>query len=104
LGTTVRNHNPIREEIKKIFNSDSVCYHSVQKLLSSCLQPRNIKIRIYKTVLPVVQHGCEIWREGGREEHRLRVFEYRLLRRIFGLKRDEVTGGWSFITGTLHQV
>jgi hypothetical protein len=42
----------------------------------------------------VVLYGCETWSLTLREEHRLRVSEYRVLRRIFGLKRDEVTGGW----------
>jgi hypothetical protein len=61
--------------------------------LSSRLLPKNIKIRIYKTiVLPVVLYGCETWSLTLREEHRLRVFENRVLRRIFGPKRDEVTG------------
>jgi hypothetical protein len=56
-------------------------------------------IRIYKTVmLPVVLYGCEIWSLTLRDEHRLRVFENRVLRWIFGPKRDEVTGGW----GELH--
>jgi hypothetical protein len=59
------------------------------------LLSKNIKIRIYKTViLPVVLYGCETWPLTLREEHRLRVFENRVLRRIFGPKRDEVTGGW----------
>jgi hypothetical protein len=53
------------------------------------------KIRIYKTIiLPVVLYGCETWSLTVREEDRLRVFENRVLRRIFGPKRDEVTGGW----------
>jgi hypothetical protein len=53
------------------------------------------KIRIYKTIiLPVVLYGCETWSLTLREEHRLRVFENRVLRRIFGPKRDEVTGEW----------
>jgi hypothetical protein len=56
---------------------------------------RNVKIKIYKTIiLPVVLYGCESWSLTLREEHRLRVFENRVLRRIFGPKRDEVTGGW----------
>jgi hypothetical protein len=51
--------------------------------------------RVYKTIiLPVVLYGCETWSLSLREEHRLRVFENRVLRRIFGLKRDEVTGEW----------
>jgi hypothetical protein len=63
--------------------------------LSSRLLSKNIKIRIYKTtILPAVLYGCETWSPTLREEHRLRVFENRVLRRIFGPKRDEVTGGW----------
>jgi hypothetical protein len=44
--------------------------------------------------LPLVQHGCETWSLILEEEHRLRVFENRALRRIFGARRDEMTGGW----------
>jgi hypothetical protein len=63
--------------------------------LSSRLQSRNVKVKIYKTIiLPVVLYGCETWSLTLREEHRLRVFENRVLRRIFGPKRDEVTGEW----------
>jgi hypothetical protein len=54
-----------------------------------------VKIKIYKTImLPVVLYGCEALSLTLREEHRLRVFENRVLRRIFGPKRDETTGGW----------
>jgi hypothetical protein len=54
-----------------------------------------VKIKIYKTIiLPVVFYGCETWFFTLREEHRLRVFENRVLRRIFRPKRNEVTGGW----------
>jgi hypothetical protein len=54
-----------------------------------------VKIKIYKTIiLPVVLYGCETWSLTLREEHRLRVFENRVLRRMFGKKRDEVTGEW----------
>jgi hypothetical protein len=45
-------------------------------------------------ILPVVLYGCETWSLTLREEHRLRVFECRVLRRLFGPKRDEVTGEW----------
>jgi hypothetical protein len=52
-------------------------------------------IKIYNTIiLPVVLHRCETWSPTLRKEHRLRVFENRVLRRIFGPKRDEMTGGW----------
>jgi hypothetical protein len=54
-----------------------------------------VKVRIYKTIiLPVVLHGCETWSLTVREEHKLRVFENRVLRRIFGPKRNGATGGW----------
>jgi hypothetical protein len=75
--------------------SGNACYHSVQNLLSSHLLSKNLKIRIYKTIiLPVVLYGCETWSLTLREEHRLRVFENRMLRRIFGPKREEVMGEW----------
>jgi hypothetical protein len=95
LGTTVTNQNLIQEEIKRRLNSGNACYHSVQNLLSSRLLSKNIKIRVYKTIiLPVVLNGCETWSLTLREEHRLRVLENRALRGIFGPKRDEVIGGW----------
>jgi hypothetical protein len=60
------------------------------KILSSHLISKNLKIKIYKTViLPVVLYGCETWPVTLREEHRLRVFENRVLRRMFGPKREE---------------
>jgi hypothetical protein len=63
--------------------------------LSSHLLSKNLKIRIYKTIiLPVVLYGYETWSLALREEHGLRVFENRVLRRIFGPKRDEATGEW----------
>jgi hypothetical protein len=65
----------------------------VKDLLSSSLLFKNTKIKIYRTIiLPVVLYGCETWSLTLREEHRLRVFENRVLRRIFGPKRDVVTG------------
>jgi hypothetical protein len=74
-------------------NAVSACnayYHSAQSLSSSRLLSENIRIRIYKTIiLPVVLYGCETWFLTLREEHRLRV-----LRRIFGPKRNEVMGDW----------
>jgi hypothetical protein len=54
----------------------------------------SVKIKIYKTIiLPVILYGCETWSLTLREGHRLRVFENRVLRRIFEPKRDEVKGG-----------
>ena len=63
--------------------------------MSSSLLSTNLKIKIYKIIiLPVVLYGCETWSLTLREERRLRVSENRELRRIFGPKRDEVTGEW----------
>jgi hypothetical protein len=60
--------------------------------LSSRLLSRNVKVKIYKIIiLPVVLYGCETWSLTLREEHRLRLFENRVLRRIFVPKRDEMT-------------
>jgi hypothetical protein len=82
----------IQEEIKRRFNSDNACYHLVQNLQSSCLLPKNIKTRIYKTIiLPVVLYVCETWYltyKRGTD----RVVKNRALRNIFGQRRDEVTG------------
>jgi hypothetical protein len=95
LGTTVTNQNLIQEEIKKVLNSGNACYYLEQNHLSSRLLSKNIKIKIYKIiVLLVVLYGCETWSPTLREEQRLRVFENRVLRRIFGPKRDEVRGQW----------
>jgi hypothetical protein len=78
-----------------IVQNMNACYHSVQSLLSSRLLSRNVKVKIYKTIiLQVVLYRCETWSLALREEHGLRVFENRVLRRIFGPKRDEVTGEW----------
>jgi hypothetical protein len=67
----------------------------VQNLLSSRLLSKNLKIKIYRTIiLPVVLYGCENWSLTLTEERRLRMFENRVLRRVFGPKRDEVTGKW----------
>ena len=73
----------------------NACYYSVQYLLSSSLLSNKLKIIIYRTIiLPVVLYGCEIWSLTLREERRLRVFENRVLRRVFGPKRDEIKGEW----------
>jgi hypothetical protein len=89
MGTAVTNQNLIQEEIKRRLNSGNACYHSVHKLLPSCLLSNNIKIRIYKTtILPFIWYGYETLSLTLKEEHKLRV-----PRRIFGPKRHEMTGG-----------
>ena len=95
LGTTLTNQNSIQEEIKGRLKSWNAYYYSVQNLLSSNLLWKNIKIKIYRTViLPVVLYGRETWSLTLREECRLRVLENRVLRRIFRPKWDEVTRKW----------
>jgi hypothetical protein len=92
LGRTLMDQNCMREGIKSRIKSGNACYHLVQSLLSSCLLSTNIKVKIYKTIiLPLVLYGCETWSLTFRDEHILRVFENRVLRKIFGPKRDEVT-------------
>jgi hypothetical protein len=90
LGTILTNQNDIHNEIKSRLNSENACYYSVKNLFSSRLISKNLKIKIYRSViLPVVLYGCETWSLTLREENRLRVFENRVLRRIFGPKREE---------------
>jgi len=95
LGTTLTNQNSTPEEIKSRLRSGNACYYSVQNLLSSRLLSKNLKIKIYRSiVLPVVLYGCETWSLTLGEERKLRVFENMVLRRIFEPRRDEVTGEW----------
>jgi len=95
LGTNLTNKKSIAEEIKSRLRSGNACYHSVQNLLSSGLLYKNLKIKIYRTIiLPVLFYGCETWSLILREETKLWVFENMVLRRIFGPRRDEVTGEW----------
>jgi hypothetical protein len=60
LGITLMNQNSIHAEIKSRLKSGNACYHSVQNLLSSSLLSKNVKIKIYRTIiLPILLHGCE---------------------------------------------
>ena len=72
LGTTLTNQNSIQEEIKSRLKSGNACYHTVQNILSSGLLSKNLKIKIYKTIiLPVVLYGYETWSLALREERGL---------------------------------
>jgi hypothetical protein len=105
LGTTLTNQNDSHDEIKSRLKSGNACYYSVKNLVSSRLISKNLKIKIYKTViLPVVLYGCETWSLTLEEDHRLRVFKNRVLRRIFGPKREE-DGPWrKFHNDALHNL
>ena len=85
LGSLLINQNYIHEEIKCRLTAGNSCYYSVQTLLSSRLLSNNLKIKIDKTIiLPVVLYGGKPLSLSLMEERRLRVFEDRILRRIFG--------------------
>jgi hypothetical protein len=109
LGTTLTNQNDVHDEIQSRINSGNACYYSVQNLLSSRLISKNLNIKIYKTLISlVVLYGCEAWPLTLREEHRLRVFENKILRRIFGPKRRKANRGekcimMKFVTCFLSQ-
>ena len=95
LGTTLTNQNSTGEEIKSRLMLGNACYHSVQNLLSSRLLSKNLKIKIYRNLIyPVVLYVCEIWWLTLREERKLREYENMVLRRIFGPRKEEVTGEW----------
>ena len=95
MGATITNQNSIHEEIKSRLKSESACCHSEQNRLSSSLLSNNLKIKIYRyIILPVVLYGCATWSLALGEKRRLTVFENRVLRRIFGPKRDLVRGEW----------
>ena len=103
LETVITNQNSIQEEIKSRLQSGNASYYSVKNVLSSSMLSKNLQIKIYRNIiLPVILYGCETWSLTLREERKLRVFDNRVLRRIFGSKRDEVTGnGENYIKGRL---
>jgi hypothetical protein len=93
LGTTLTNQNDIHDEIKSRLNSRNACQYSVQNFFFPS-HIKNLKIKIYKPImLPVMLYGCETWSLTLGKEHRLRGFENRVMRRIFGPKREE-DGSW----------
>ena len=92
--TALTNQNSIAEKNKSRLRSRNACYYSVQNLLSSRLLSKNLKIKIYRTIiLPLVLYGCETWSLTLREVRKLRLYENMVLR-IFGPRKDEVTGEW----------
>ena len=71
----------------------NACYYSLEKILSSRLLSNKLKVKTYKTIiLPAKLYGCETWSLTLGEGHRLRVFENKTLRKIFGAKKDKITG------------
>ena len=83
--------------------TENACYHSEQNLLPSSLLSKNLKIKVYGTIiLPVVLYGCQTWSLTLREECGLTVFENRVLRRVFVPKRTKVTREWRRIHNDLY--
>jgi len=104
-GITLTYQNSIQEESKSRLKSGNACYHSVESLLSSSLLSKNLKILIHRNIiLPVVLYGCATWSLTLREEWRLQVFENRMLRKVFGPKRDEVSGEWTQLHNELNDL
>jgi hypothetical protein len=100
LAVRVTGHNCIHE-VRSRLNLGKACYHFVQSLLTFHLLSKNIKIKILWTIiLPVAFYGCETWFLTLREEYRWRVFENRVLRRIFRPKREKV----AWVQRRLHNV
>ena len=88
LGVMVINSNEIHEEIKCLLNIGNVCYYLLEN-------SKKLKVKTNKTImLSVVLCGYETWSLTLREEHRLRVFENKALRKLSEAKRDGITGKW----------
>ena len=103
LGKTVTNHNYIQGEIKITLKAGNPICPSVQGLLSCSLLSKNIRIDIFRTIISLsCLYGCETWSHILREERSLRVFENGVLRRLFGPKKDEVTGEWRKLHNEKH--
>jgi hypothetical protein len=91
LGSIVTNENCIHEEMNSKLNLVNAYYHSVQNILSSHFLSKNVKSKIYKKTINLsVLYGCETWSLRLCKDHRLRMSEYGMLRRISGPKREEV--------------
>jgi hypothetical protein len=87
MGTTLTYQNSVKEEIKVRLKSGNACSHSMLNLLSFSLLSKNMKIKIYRyVILTLFLYGCVTWPLPLKEECRLRVYEYRMPRRILGLR------------------
>lgn len=93
LGTTLSEDTDGTEEINCRIQAGNKCLYATHKLLKSKQTSRRTKINIYKTIIrPVVMYGCETWTLTVANEERLRVFERRVLRKIYGPTVDATTG------------
>jgi hypothetical protein len=110
LGTKLTDQSTIHEEMKSILQSGCACYHSVQNRLYSSLLTKNVKTEIYRTFIFHVLYGCETWFLTLIEEHMVRLFENKVLRKLCGPEVEEVTGRGvncimrSFMICTPHEI
>jgi hypothetical protein len=96
LGTTGTNQSIFTNNLKNRLNSGNACYHSVQNLLSSRLISKSLRFKLHNIIIvPVVSYPRGSSSFSQREEHKLRVCENRLLRRILGRATEDVTGRWT---------
>jgi hypothetical protein len=105
LGTTLKYQHCIEEEIRSLSRGMLAIFWC--RIFCPPVCYPKIWIQVYRNIILTVLYGCETWLLTLREERRLRVFENRVLRRIFGLKRDEVTGEWrmrSLMICTSHPI
>jgi hypothetical protein len=85
LGSFITNNNKISSEISHRINMGNTCYYGLRNILRSKLLKEDIKFKIYKTLIrPVVLYGCESWTLTTKEEERLKIFERKILRKIYG--------------------
>jgi hypothetical protein len=89
------NQNLVHEEIKSILNVENACYHSLQNIFFLPVMCKHKDKNVQNCKCALVLYDYETWAVTLRDEHRLWVFEYRVLRRMFELKRNEIIGGWS---------
>ena len=94
LGTTLTSQNFISEEIQSRLKSENVCNHSVQNICIPFFYPKIQRSRYTELYFIFSWYGCLTLSFILREEHRLRLFEHRVLRRKFGIKKEKVTGEW----------
>ena len=86
FGTTLTNKNCIHEEIKSRLKSGNACHYTVHDLLSLCLISNNIKIKIYGNIILPVLYGCNTWFLPLMGVHKLRLFDNKVLRNMYGPK------------------
>ena len=94
LGTNLKIKIILRKKLRAGLKSGNACCHSVQNILSFRVVSKNIRIKIYRYIVLPVVYGRVTWSLILREESRLRVFDNRVLKRIFGPKRDRITRNW----------